>query len=141
MPRSGRTKSYPSYRVMIHEALANSDRRVCSKPVISSYILTNFDIDIVEGTFKTHLTRALKKEVELGSIVQVKASYKLSAKTKADIKKAAAKAKPKPRKTTASKKKTTTKSRGRTTANSRKTKPKKKKVGRQTKNSLRTASK
>jgi len=62
-------------------------------------------LTILQTTIKKHVMKAaLKKGVEDGTLVQVKASYKLSAEAKKPAKKAAAK----PKKAAAAKKKTTT---------------------------------
>merc|ERR1719183_2938672 len=74
-----------TYYEMIKTAVvALKDRTGSSSAAIKSYIVAN-NKDIA---FKQHLLRAaLKKGVETGKLVQVKASYKLSAEEKKTTKK------------------------------------------------------
>mmetsp|Transcript_6448 Transcript_6448/g.8468 ORF Transcript_6448/g.8468 Transcript_6448/m.8468 type:complete len:136 (+) Transcript_6448:85-492(+) len=117
-----------TYYEMIKAAiLALKDRTGSSPQAIKSHILTNFP----GVKFQQHSLRlALKKGVEAGKLVKVKASFKLSAEEKKPPKKKVVKKKPakkakakKPAKKTAKKKKKPAK---KTTKKKRSKKPAKK---------------
>lgn len=81
------TVSKPTYAVMVTESIkALGDRTGSSVPAISKHLQAKYGI----GINKPALLKAIKKGVEAGDFVQIKASYKLNKK--------APTAAPKPRK-------------------------------------------
>merc|ERR1711959_758896 len=95
--------AHPPYEKMVKAALvALKDRTGSSTQAIAKYMKANYDLP---ENFAKSLSRFLKKFVESGKLVKVKASYKLgSLKTEPKPKKKVAKKKA-PKKTTAPKKK------------------------------------
>uniref|UniRef100_A0A7S1ET73 H15 domain-containing protein n=1 Tax=Timspurckia oligopyrenoides TaxID=708627 RepID=A0A7S1ET73_9RHOD len=86
--------SHPPYTSMVAKAIKEiGDRTGSSMPAITKFIGEHYKVEVN----KVALSKAIKKGVEDGSLVRVKASYKLSPK-------AVAKAS-KPKKPTAAKKK------------------------------------
>lgn len=77
-------KAYPSYEVMIGKAIVNLKHRAGSSRVaIYKWIAATYPVS--DKNLDTYLSRSLKRQVEQGKLIKVKASYKLSpsAKTKA----------------------------------------------------------
>lgn len=100
----------PTYAVMVTESIRSlKDRTGSSVPAIKKQLGTQFQIDATKINQKA-LTNAIKKGVEAGDLVQIKASYKLSKKPPAPKKALTEKAaKPAPaKKKKAAKPKTTT---------------------------------
>merc|ERR1712118_472282 len=101
--------AHPPYEKMVKAALvALKDRTGSSTQAIAKYMKANYDLP---ENFAKSLSRFLKKFVESGKLVKVKASYKLGSlktepkpKKKKVVKKKAPKKKV-PKKTTAPKKK------------------------------------
>lgn len=92
--------SKPTYAIMVHESIKSiGDRTGSSVQAITKQLQAQYNIEIN----KPALIKAIKKGVENGDLVQIKASYKLGKKTPA----------PKPKKATTTtvviKKKVTTK--------------------------------
>lgn len=89
--------SKPTYAVMVTESIkALGDRTGSSVPAISKHLQAKYGIDIN----KPALLKAIKKGVEAGDFVQIKASYKLNKKapsTAPKPKKAPVKKKPVPK--------------------------------------------
>merc|ERR1712065_67835 len=111
---SKRNRAAPlAWKDMIFAAIADlKDRTGSSRVAIGRWILANFATS--EDKVTLLLNRTLKREVEKGTLVQVKQSFKLSPDTKKALAKAAKKAAPakkttKPKKKAAPKKKTTKK--------------------------------
>ena len=87
----------PTYAVMVAESIkALNDRTGSSVQAISKHVKAQYHIDIN----KPALVKAIKKGVEAGDLVQIKASYKLN-----KLKKAPTAAKPKKASTVTTKKK------------------------------------
>ena len=113
MPRTPAKKSkkaaasaHPSYEVMIKEAIvALKDRTGSSTIAIKKYMEAHYKLS---DNFGTNLSKALKRCVENGKLVKVKASYKLGS-LKTAPKKTAAKKKTVVKKKPATKKKTVVK--------------------------------
>lgn len=110
--KSATTMSKPTYAVMVAESIKElKDRTGSSVPAISKQVQTKYGIDIN----KPALVKAIKKGVEAGDFIQIKASYKLNKKTPAPAKpkKTVEKKKPAPkvtaRKTSTAKKAASTK--------------------------------
>merc|ERR1711934_712259 len=115
MPRTPAKKSkkaaasgHPTYEVMIKEAIvALKDRTGSSTIAIKKYMEANYKLS---ETFGTDLSKALKRFVESGKLIKVKASYKLGSlktapKKKVVKKKTVVKKKPATKKKTVAKKK------------------------------------
>merc|ERR1711934_447970 len=115
MPRTPAKKSkkaaasaHPTYEVMIKEAIvALKDRTGSSTIAIKKYMEANYKLS---ETFGTALSKALKRFVESGKLIKVKASYKLGGlktapKKKVVKKKTVVKKKPATKKKTVAKKK------------------------------------
>lgn len=69
--------SKPTYAVMVTECIkALGDRTGSSTQAISKYLMAHYKTDVN----KTALSRAIKKGVEAGDFVQIRASYKLGKK-------------------------------------------------------------
>merc|ERR1711916_143723 len=107
---SKRNRAAPlAWKDMIFAAIADlKDRTGSSRVAIGRWILANFATS--EDKVTLLLNRTLKREVEKGTLVQVKQSFKLSPDTKKALAKAAKKAAPakkttKPKKKAAPKKK------------------------------------
>merc|ERR1712057_150762 len=96
--------AHPPYEKMVKAALvALKDRTGSSTQAIAKYMKANYDLP---ENFAKSLSRFLKKFVESGKLVKVKASYKLgSLKTEPKPKKKKVAKKKAPKKTTAPKKK------------------------------------
>merc|ERR1712157_314262 len=96
--------AHPPYEKMVKAALvALKDRTGSSTQAIAKYMKANYDLP---ENFAKSLSRFLKKYVESGKLVKVKASYKLgSLKTEPKPKKKKVAKKKAPKKTTAPKKK------------------------------------
>merc|ERR1739849_35820 len=96
--------AHPPYEKMVKAALvALKDRTGSSTQAIAKYMKANYDLP---ENFAKSLSRFLKKFVESGKLVKVKASYKLgSLKTEPKPKKKKVVKKKAPKKTTAPKKK------------------------------------
>merc|ERR1712207_67526 len=96
--------AHPPYEKMVKPALvALKDRTGSSTQAIAKYMKANYDLP---ENFAKSLSRFLKKFVESGKLVKVKASYKLgSLKTEPKPKKKKVVKKKAPKKTTAPKKK------------------------------------
>ena len=95
-PKATKVASKPTYAVMVQESIkALKDRSGSSVQAITKQLIASYKIDIN----KPALSAALKKGVDSGDLVKVKASYKLGKKVKAPAK---------PKVATKPKKKTTT---------------------------------
>merc|ERR1711959_124425 len=96
--------AHPPYEKMVKAALvALKDRTGSSTQAIAKYMKANYDLP---ENFAKSLSRFLKKFVESGKLVKVKASYKLgSLKTEPKPNKKKVAKKKAPKKTTAPKKK------------------------------------
>eukprot|EP00003_Mantamonas_plastica_P022741 TRINITY_DN3928_c0_g1_i2.p2 TRINITY_DN3928_c0_g1~~TRINITY_DN3928_c0_g1_i2.p2 ORF type:complete len:158 (+),score=59.07 TRINITY_DN3928_c0_g1_i2:194-667(+) len=115
MPAANST--HPTYQVMVTQAiLALKDRTGSSNIAIQKYLEANFRLP---DNYKTHLRTQLRRLVEKGTLVKVKASYKLSPEAKVVAQKAAKKAAP-AKKTTSTKKTTTKKAPAKKTATKKK---------------------
>jgi len=72
----------PSYRMLVIRAIKElSKRGGSSRQAIKSWILANYDVN--QDTCGTFISRAIKKMVDEGELVQNKQSFRLSAKVKA----------------------------------------------------------
>eukprot|EP00177_Eucheuma_denticulatum_P001260 GFKZ01002294.1.p2 GENE.GFKZ01002294.1~~GFKZ01002294.1.p2 ORF type:complete len:161 (+),score=38.53 GFKZ01002294.1:262-744(+) len=95
--KSSTTTAKPTYAVMVAESIKElKDRTGSSVPAISKQVQSKYGIDIN----KPALVKAIKKGVEAGDLIQIKASYKLNKKTPAPpakAKKPAEKKKPAPK--------------------------------------------
>eukprot|EP00056_Hartaetosiga_gracilis_P021495 m.24490 g.24490 ORF g.24490 m.24490 type:complete len:136 (+) comp9115_c0_seq1:297-704(+) len=113
---------------LIHQAITElivpRSRKGVSRIAIKNYIGSNSTV--------ARINLSLKKQVEKGTLIKVKDSYKLAPAAK----KAAAKAAAKPKKSTATKKKTTTKKTTKKT-----TKPKKSAATKKTKKATKKTTK
>jgi hypothetical protein len=70
-------KSHPPYKRMIARAIKDTPEKLVSGYKISKYIHENF---AVGESFQRYLKKALKTGVENKELVQIKGSYRLSAK-------------------------------------------------------------
>merc|ERR1712065_93099 len=102
---SKRNRAAPlAWKDMIFAAIADlQDRTGSSRVAIGRWILANFATS--EDKVTLLLNRTLKREVEKGTLVQVKQSFKLSPDTKKALAKAAKKAAPAKKNKAAPKKK------------------------------------
>eukprot|EP00171_Calliarthron_tuberculosum_P009851 IDg9851t1 len=87
-PRAAPKAVRPTYAIMVAEAIRGlADRTGSSVPAITKQLMALYSVDVN----KTALSNALKKGVDSGDLVKIRASYKLGKKVptkpKAPIKK------------------------------------------------------
>lgn len=92
-------KSHPTYQDMVVESVVSlKDRKGTSLHSIKKYLLEHWNLK-EDNSFKTNINNALKKCVELGKLIKIKASYKVNPDAKLKTKgKAKGKAKGKEKK-------------------------------------------
>lgn len=73
----------PAFIDMIKTAITElKERGGSSLPAIKKYLSANNEVDFTKGSDKSHLLRALKNGSEKGTLIKVKASYKVAKEAK-----------------------------------------------------------